>query len=148
MGIGTVVFVSVVTFFVLGGLRRLFWLRHAHHRGWGGRRRVGGWFFERFLAELGASEEQKGKVRGIRERLFEGLRSLRGARRELIGRALDRLAQDELETAELDSEIDALVGKVRADLRQAFVDLHAALTPEQRRRAVELARRRLAHFHA
>jgi hypothetical protein len=44
--------------------------------------------------------------------------------------------------------VDAVIGKARAEVRQAFVDLHAALTPDQRRRAVELARRRLAHFQA
>ncbi|HUB10068.1 MAG TPA: periplasmic heavy metal sensor [Myxococcales bacterium] len=151
MGIGTVVLVSVLTFFVLGGLRRLAWMRYGRRGGWRhghGRRRMGGWFLERFLDEVGASEEQKGKVRGIRQRLFEGMGSLRSARRELVDRALDGLAQEQLATAELDSAVDAVIGKARAEVRQAFVDLHAALTPDQRRRAVELARRRLAHFQA
>ncbi len=147
MGIGSVIVVSVLTFFVLGGLRRLIWMRHGR-RGWlHGGRRVGGWFMERFLDELDATEEQKGRVRGIRRRLVEGLQPLRAARRDLVERALDGLARDELATAEMDAAVDALIGKARAEVRQAFADLHAALTPEQRKRAVELARRRLAHLH-
>lgn len=161
MGIGTIIVVSVLTFFVLGGLRRAFWFRMARGRGWhggygwhGGHGRgfgrgdgPGGWFLERFLEELGANEEQKGKVRSIRERLVDGFRDLRSARRQLVERALDRMAQENLETAELDAALEEVVGKARANVKQAFVDLHATLTPEQRRRAVELARRRLAYFH-
>lgn len=147
MGIGTVVFVSVATFFVLGGVRRLFWLRHSGR--WGrhhGRRRMGGYFLDCVLDELGADEGQRSQVRSIREKLFDGLRGLRGARKELLSKVLDRMAQDELDAAALDAATEELLGKARAQVRQALVDLHAALTPEQRRKAVELARRRLAYF--
>jgi Spy/CpxP family protein refolding chaperone len=149
MGIGTVVFVSIATFFVLGGVRRMFWMRHAGRR-WGrhGRRRMGGYFLDRALDELGADDKQRTQVRSIREKLFDGLRGLRGARQELVSKVLDRMAQDELDAAALDAATDELIGKARAQVRQALVDLHATLTPEQRRKAVELARRRLSYFGA
>ncbi len=146
MGIGTVVLVSLATFFVLGGVRRLFWIRHSRHWGRHGRRRMGGYFLDRVLDELGADDKQRTQVRSIRERLFDGLRGLRGARKELLSNVLDRMAQDELDAAALDAATDELIGKARAQVRQALVDLHATLTPEQRRKAVELARRRLAYF--
>jgi Spy/CpxP family protein refolding chaperone len=148
MGIGTVVLVSVVTFFVLGGLRRMFWMRHAGRWGRHGRRRMGGFFLDRALDELGANDSQRTQVRSIREKLFDGLRGLRGARRELLSNVLDRMAQDELEAEALDAATEELIGKARAQVRQALVDLHATLTPEQRRKAVELARRRLSYFGA
>ena len=148
MGIGTVVLVSIATFFVLGGVRRMFWMRHSGRWGRHGRRRMGGYFLDRVLDELGADDKQRTQVRSIREKLFDGLRGLRGARQELLAKVLDRMAQDELDAAALDAATDELIGKARAQVRQALVDLHATLTPDQRRKAVEMARRRLSYFGA
>jgi uncharacterized membrane protein len=148
MGIGTVIFVSVATFFVLGGVRRMLWMRHSGRWGRHGRRRMGGYVMNRVLDELGADDRQRSQVRSIKEKLFDGLRGLRGARRELLSKVLDRMAQDELDAAAIDAATDELIGKARAQVRQALVDLHATLTPDQRRKAVELARRRLAYFGA
>jgi uncharacterized membrane protein len=87
-------------------------------------------------------------VRSIREKLFDGLRGLRGARQELLSKVLDRMALDQLDAEALDAATEELIGKARAQVRQALVDLHATLTPDQRRKAVELARRRLSYFGA
>jgi Spy/CpxP family protein refolding chaperone len=149
MGIGTVVCICLATFFVMGGLRRLFWRRHYGrwgHYGHYGRRRMGGYFLDRVLDELGADDQQRTQVRSIREKLFGGLRDLRGARHELMGKLLDHMAQDQLAADELDAAAEELVGKARAQIKQALVELHSTLTPDQRRKAVELARRRLAYF--
>ena len=51
MGIGTVIFVSVATFFVLGGVRRMLWMRHSGRWGRHGRRRMGGYVMNRRIKE-------------------------------------------------------------------------------------------------
>ena len=144
MGIGSVVFISVITVVTLGALRRLFGWRR---RGWGGhgrgRGRWGERVLDRVLDELEATGAQRDQVKSIKEQLVSELRGLRSPRREILEELLIGLEAEKLDAEGLDRKAEELFGKARAGVRKALEELHRTLTPVQRKRAVELARRRL-----
>ncbi|MHB1844025.1 MAG: Spy/CpxP family protein refolding chaperone [Deltaproteobacteria bacterium] len=147
MGIGTVVLVCIATFFALGAIRRaVFWRlrggRGACRGGSNGHRR-GGFFIERLLSELGATPEQRTKVSELHAQMGELFSSVRDGRRSLLTKLVDGLPADELDAEALERAATELFGKVSGQLRKAVVELHRTLTPMQRQRLAELARRRL-----
>jgi Spy/CpxP family protein refolding chaperone len=150
MGIGLIVLVSALTFVGLGILRRVFWFgrRRAFYRHGGmGHSRGRRYFLERALGRFGASDEQRRQVEEVEEKLREDLSAMRQGYRQLMVELGQMLPGDELDTGSLDRLADSLMersAKLRADLRQAVIDLHEKATPEQRARVANLLRHRFS----
>jgi len=148
--IGLIVLVSALTFFALGFLRRLMWRGHhrrfGHHGSMGhgyGRR----YFIGRALDRFGATDEQRRQIEDVEVKLREDVFALRQGYRQLMADLGEMLPAEQLDTDALDRLADSLMertGKLRADLRQALLELHQKATPEQRKRLATMLRHRFA----
>lgn len=95
------------------------------------------------LEEIGATETQKQKVRAVKDRLVRDGRALHEGRGALREKVLTLLAQDNPDPAELKGLIrertDAL-SRFGDEAADALLEIHAALTPEQRQKLLADAR--------
>lgn len=103
------------------------------------------------LDQIGATDAQKQKVRGVKDRLLKDGRALREGRAALREKVLALLAQDNPDPAQLKALIrertDAL-SRFGDEAADALLEIHAALTPEQRQTLLAGARAHLEeHGH-
>jgi Spy/CpxP family protein refolding chaperone len=145
--IGLIVLVSALTFFALGFLRRLMW--RGHHRGFRHHGMGHGYgrhyFIGRALDRFGATGEQRKQIEEVEAKLREDVFALRQGYRQLMVELGAMLPAEQLDADALDRLADALMDKtvkLRADVRQALLDLHQKASPEQRQRLATMLRYR------
>ncbi len=147
MHIGMIVLISVLTFIGLGILRRLFWFgRHRSYRH-GGHSHHRRHFLARALDRFGATADQRKQIEEAEGKLREDFYALRQGYRQMMVELGEMLPGAELDADALDRLADTVMakaGQLRADLRQALLDLHQRATPEQRQRLATLLRHRFS----
>ncbi len=125
----------------------------AHHRMAPGMGTPGMAIPERLLDEVGASAEQKSKLREIFKAAGDDLRSQREAGRSLHGQMLALMAAPQVDAAAAESLRQQQLARHDAVTKrslQAMLDAQAVLTPEQRAKIAErMAARhnRMDHRH-
>lgn len=146
MHIGMIVLVSLLTFIGLGVLRRLFWFgRHRSYRQ--GRYSHRRHFLARAMDRFGATADQRKQIEEAEGKLREDFYALRQGYRQMMVELGEMLPGAELDADALDRLADSVMvkaGQLRADLRQALLDLHQRATPEQRQRLATLLRHRFS----
>lgn len=138
------------------GVAGLGWSAHRFHGGAPGHRdhalmaRFVDFVIDEKLAELGATNAQKQKVREVKERLLREGRELHEDHAAFREELLQMLSKDDLDAAELRA---AVKGRTEAwsrfaqDAADAVLELHGCFTPEQRTRLLGELREHLAARH-
>ena len=125
------------------------------HCAWGGG--PGGWSIEEkkkfasarideVLDDLEVTDEQRAAIHASRDKLFASLEDAKigQGREEKFAKVTELFQQDELDLREIEavkSEHREKLEKVQEAVTQALVEVHATLTPEQRKQLVEKAER-------
>jgi Spy/CpxP family protein refolding chaperone len=104
------------------------------------------------FAEVPISAQQRARIEGLfratEARHAGAWRDSAAARKELLGALADQVEAGAIDTAALAPKLEAAAApwrKMREDDRAALVDLHAALSPEQRKAFVDAFRSEAMH---
>jgi Spy/CpxP family protein refolding chaperone len=101
------------------------------------------------LDNLKANEQQRAVVHAARDRLFAVVLKNRDAHKAMIKEALELFESNAMPPARVDalrSEHEARSKLVRDEVTRAITEIHAALTPEQRKQLGERIRSKLARY--
>lgn len=102
------------------------------------------------LDEISATPAQKQKVNEIKERLVRSGHALREARGPMRDEIMSLLEKDRLDAAELKALVHARADEMTRfadEAAEAVAELHAVLTPEQRKQLLDDARQHLSRRH-
>lgn len=122
------------------------------HCGWGGR---GGWSAEdkkkfasakldEVLEDLKVTNDQRTAIYASRDKLFVALEAAKPDRSEKFDQITELFQKDELDLRDVESlklEHRAKITSVEDAVSDAIVELHATLTPEQRKQLVAKAKK-------
>jgi uncharacterized membrane protein len=124
----------------------------AYVHGHGGRpelmRRVASAVIDDALDAARVTPEQRGAIHGVRDRVFAELAGMRQARERRLEQVLGLFEADVLDPAAVAAARAAAAAdhqRMADVIAQAVTDVHAALTPEQRRALAEYVRAHHRH---
>lgn len=126
------------------------------HCGWGrggmspeDRKRFAAAKIDEVLDELRVTEEQRASIHATRDRLFAALEEARPDREVRFEELKALFQEDDLDLREVEALKAAhrdRMRKLEEAVSQAFVEVHATLTPEQRKQLVSKAERFQGRF--